>query len=208
MAPRRNPSTEVGRIALVTNVSASNPPSFAEDLGIDELVAEALADVGGDAAPAGGRERLLRRVSTLPERYAPFFARLGTMWDLDEMRVEAVLRDAAHRRWRQVWPGIRYLNITPGPRLAEARARLLRFEPGVRFPVHRHRGNEDVFVLEGSYTDSSGQTVQAGDTQQMAAGSEHALVVSAEEPCVAAIVQRGLSFGAPWLDRMNRWFSR
>jgi hypothetical protein len=40
----------------------------------------------------------------------------------------------------------------------------------------------------------------------MVAGSEHALVISSDAVCVAAIVQRGLSFGAPLLDRAKRLF--
>lgn len=130
------------------------------------------------------------------------------MWDLDEARVEALLAESGRRDWQKVWPGIRYLNIAAGPGLADARVRLLRFDPGVRFPVHQHRGDEEVLVLEGSYTDSNGNTVVAGDVQRMVAGSEHALMVSPAEPCVAAIVQRGLSFSAPWLRRAKHWFAR
>ena len=206
--PVTNPSPCLGRIQFVTKPSGANQPEIAEDPGIDELVAEALADLGHGTGPVGGRERLLQSVSALPDRYAPFFSRLSRMWDLDEAHVEALLEASARHRWQKVWPGIRYLNVSPGPGLSDARARLLRFDPGVRFPVHRHRGEEDVLVLEGSYTDSNGETVGAGDTQRMVAGSEHALVVSPEEPCVAAIVQRGLSFSAPWVRRAKRWFVR
>lgn len=204
----RNPSTWLARIQLVTKFSGANEAPVLDDSSIDELLAEALGPVHPGRAPRGGRERLLQRVSALPERYAPFFSRLSRMWDLDEAGVEALLADSGRRDWQKVWPGIRYLNIAAGPRLAEARVRLLRFDPGFRFPVHQHRGDEEVLVLEGSYTDSHGNTVVAGDVQRMVAGSEHALMVSPAEPCVAAIVQRGLSFSAPVLQRAKRWFAR
>jgi anti-sigma factor ChrR (cupin superfamily) len=83
----------------------------------------------------------------------------------------------------------------------------MRFEPGFRFPNHRHRGAETLLVLEGSYSDQSQVSFAAGDLQQMDAGSAHELVVGPHGPCVAALVERGLEFTNPLLKMLGRWFS-
>jgi len=56
---------------------------------------------------------------------------------------------------------------------AERRAttRLVRFEPGVRYPDHRHGGTEELFVLEGS-VHVNGLVLKAGDYCQSIAGTE------------------------------------
>lgn len=191
-------------MVLVTARKTPGSASSPEASEIDDLPSRALLEIDGCFPTPGGRERLLQCVSAMPERYAPFFSRLGRMWFLDEAGVDAALRECTRRGWRRAWPGIQYMDVVGGGSLRDARARLLRFEPGVRLPAHRHRGDEEVLVLEGSYTDSTGKLVGAGDCQLMMAGSEHALVVSADQPCVAAVVQRGLSFIAPWARRFRR----
>jgi hypothetical protein len=188
----------------MTKLESQQLASNLEEQPIDELVEQALFEIAPVELGGAARERLLQRVSAVPLRYAPFYARLGTLWVMSEDRVEAVLAESVRTRWRHVWPGIRCLNVPSG--LVGARARMLRFAPGVCLPMHRHRGDEHVLVLEGSYTDSTGKRVGAGDEQRMSEGSEHALVVSSHAICVAAIVQRGLSFSAPLLDRAKRLF--
>lgn len=194
-------------MVFVTERKPSDYVADLEDADLDELIASALANSGEPPPPALGRERLLRSVAEMPERYAPFFSRLGRMWSLNEVEVEAALREAARRGWRRAWSGIRYMNIVAGGKLGNANARLLCFQASVRFPVHRHQGEEEVLVLEGSYTDSAGKVVAAGDAQVMGAGSEHALVINPGGPCVAAVVQRGLSFTAPWLKRVSHFLA-
>ncbi|MFZ5891116.1 MAG: cupin domain-containing protein [Myxococcota bacterium] len=180
------------------------PPESESEL-LDELVEQALLDLMSPHSLPAGKQRLLQSVTAVPLRYAPFFGRLGALWDLSEDRVETALAESARVSWHLVWPGIRFLTLTGGPALEDGRARLLRFDPGVRFPTHRHTGDEEVMVLEGSYTDSNGLLVKPGEVQRMAAGSEHALQVSADSACVAAIVQRGLSFTAPLVSRVKRF---
>lgn len=34
---------------------------------------------------------------------------------------------------------------------------LIRMEPGSSYPAHRHRGSEELFVLEGAYEDERGR---------------------------------------------------
>ncbi|MGC4093605.1 MAG: cupin domain-containing protein [Polyangiaceae bacterium] len=169
----------------------------------DELLEQALDALSPASMPVG-RERLLRAAQSPPLRYAPFFKRMGELWALPEAAVEAAVAESARAPWRWLWPGIRCFNVVTGATLQGAQGRMLHLQPSVRFPLHRHDGEEQVLVLEGSYTDSSGLHVRAGDLQTMPAGTEHELRVSADSVCVAALVERGQSFGAPWLSRLRR----
>ena len=51
------------------------------------------------------------------------------------------------------------------------------------------------------------RVVRAGERQDMSAGSEHELVIGPEGPCVAGVVERGLTFSGPVLGLLGRWFS-
>jgi anti-sigma factor ChrR (cupin superfamily) len=159
-----------------------------------------------DQALRLGAERLQAAVQVLPERYAPFFRRLAELWQTPTDEVVAELTRAAEpQHWqRTVLSGLeRFEMELPGaPR--NQRAHLLRFQPGAVFPLHQHRGAEQVLVLEGSYADDSGLEVRAGDMQTMAPGSEHRLHILGDVPCVAAVSEHGVSFIAPWLRRLLR----
>ena len=153
------------------------------------------------------RRRLLSAVETLPLRYAPFLDRLSEVWDLPESSVLAVLSRAADpAAFRKTpLPGLFVLEVEGGPRVAGAEVHLVRFAPGMRFPRHRHPGDEVLFVLEGSYTDSSGLRVGPGDEHVMSAGTEHGFRVSRDEPCVAASVQRGREFTGFWIRLLSKF---
>ena len=155
-----------------------------------------------------GRVRLLEAVRSPALRYAPFYDRLGALWDLPDPALRAVFEGAANARaWQRVWPGFRQLSVVGGPKLLGARARLMHFEPGFRFPSHRHRGAETLLVLEGSYSDENQVRFGPGDLSEMAAGSAHELVIGPDGPCVAAVAERGLEFTGPLLKLLGRWFS-
>ena len=152
-----------------------------------------------------GAERLARAVSELPLRYAPFFGRLGELWQIPE---EQVLSELTRARDPQTWAltwlrGVKTFDVRAS---AEARSRLLCFAAGVRFPKHRHRAPERVLVLEGSYVDSTGCEVSAGEEQLMPAGSEHQLQVLGERDCIAAVSESGIEFTGPWLRWVTKLF--
>lgn len=190
-------------------------PEFLEELE-DELTHEDRAALGElirlvqpSAPPSSAATRLLRGVEELPLRYAPFFERLAELWDLPVDGVVAVLERArSPQAFRKTaLPGLRLLDVEGGERVRGADLHLVRFSPGMRFPRHRHPGDEALFVLEGSYRDSSGRVVGPGDLHEMAAGSEHGFVVARGEPCIAASVQRGREFTG-WLIRFLSMFVR
>jgi putative transcriptional regulator len=151
-----------------------------------------------------GAERLQQAISELPLRYAPFYARLSSLWQLslDDVRAE-LLRARDPGAWSHgLLPGLRIFNVG-GSQAKSPRARLLRFAPGARFPRHRHRESERVLVLEGGYADDSGAELHAGGEQTMAAGSEHELYILGSEPCVVAVSERGIAFTSWWLRWLN-----
>jgi anti-sigma factor ChrR (cupin superfamily) len=69
---------------------------------------------------------------------------------------------------------------------------LIRMEPGCSYPAHRHRGVEEVFILQGGYADSRGAH-RAGDYVVNDAGSTHhpKALEDPREDCVMLAFARG-----------------
>ncbi|HEV8551500.1 MAG TPA: cupin domain-containing protein [Polyangiaceae bacterium] len=172
-------------------------------------IADALALLGAGLAPEPAHDaRLLAAVARLPLRYAPFYERLGALWDLSEADVERVLARAAEpSAWTKPgFPGVRLLEVLAGPRLSGARVALVRFRAGLTFPKHRHEGREAQLVLEGSYRDQSGRVVGPGELHEMPPGSEHSFRVGRGEPCIAASIQYGMQFTGPVMRVLAKIF--
>jgi anti-sigma factor ChrR (cupin superfamily) len=72
---------------------------------------------------------------------------------------------------------------------------LVRFNPGVRFPLHRHTGVERVLVLEGSYEDSHGVLHRAGELREWPSETEHSFRVG-DAVCIFASVVHGRRFSS------------
>ncbi|RYZ05206.1 MAG: hypothetical protein EOO73_20510 [Myxococcales bacterium] len=145
------------------------------------------------SGPASLRARLLEETSRPPERYAPFSRRLRELYDLPRPAVaELLTRSADPRAWqRSGLPGIRKLPVRAGASCQDAQTYLVRFAAGVTFPAHRHDGAEQVLILAGSYTESTGRVWSTGDLHVMEAGTAHAFTIEKDEDCVAATVLRG-----------------
>jgi anti-sigma factor ChrR (cupin superfamily) len=73
--------------------------------------------------------------------------------------------------WREYQPGIRFKILWEDP-LSKRRAQLTRFEPGAQLPLHRHVGDELIFVIEGAASDES-ETVTAGNVGYRPNGCVH-----------------------------------
>ncbi len=162
----------------------------------DELLSSLahLAEVLPPVQPGSGATRtLLAAVEKMPLRYAPFYARVAALLDVDEGTVEALLARASDQalwRWGGL-PGVQTLDVKGGPSVRDAHAFFIRFSPGARLPEHRHEGDEQVLILEGGYREYSGKTFEAGDLHKMAAGSTHGFLVFPDQPCVALAVYHG-----------------
>jgi len=94
----------------------------------------------------------------------------------------------------------------PLPEGRPGEAYLARFAAGMRFPRHRHLGQEEVLILEGSYTDDVGQRFRSGDLHRMETGSLHDFRIDLHEPCVAAVLHHGIGFSSVWFRLLAKFF--
>jgi anti-sigma factor ChrR (cupin superfamily) len=81
-----------------------------------------------------------------------------------------VLSDIA---WVEAMPGMRHKPIWHD-QATNRRALLGRFDPGAKIPLHRHVGDELIFVIEGVSVDESGE-VPVGDANYRPNGCVHAV---------------------------------
>jgi putative transcriptional regulator len=108
-------------------------------------------------------------------------------------------------RWRSVLGGFEEIRI----RLPDDshRVSLLRLKPGRGLPMHRHVGSEYTVVLQGGYTDSTGN-YGVGDFAVGPGPERHEPIADAGEPCIALIViERPIVLTGPfgrWLNPLVR----
>ena len=93
--------------------------------------------------------------------------------------------------WKQheTLPGIRQKALWSDP-ATQRRAVLSRFEPGASLPLHRHAGDEILYVIEGAIADEAG-TVSAGNMGYRPNGCVHN-VRSKNGATVLAVVTGGV----------------
>ena len=91
--------------------------------------------------------------------------------------------------WQERQPGVRAKSIWEHPE-TKRRAMLTRLEPGVQLPLHRHVGDELLFVIEGAVSDESG-TVTAGNVGYRPDGCVHT-VTSKNGATVLAVLTGGV----------------
>jgi putative transcriptional regulator len=164
----------------------------------DLLDADALA--GEEVAPSERlRSAVLGSIASA-SRLAGFGDRLATFFDLAPARAGELLREAAGEAagWETLTPGARLFHLAGGPRVVGADCGLVRIEPGVRFPQHRHLGDEWSLILAGeAEEEGSGARWAPGDLVLRSAESVHAFRAVGSEPLVFAVVlQGGLEFDA------------
>jgi anti-sigma factor ChrR (cupin superfamily) len=89
--------------------------------------------------------------------------------------------------WQERQPGVRMKSIWEHP-ATRRQALLTRIEPAARLPLHRHDGDELVFVLEGAIADEFG-TVTAGNVGYRPHGCVH--TVSAKNGATVLAILTG-----------------
>jgi putative transcriptional regulator len=104
----------------------------------------------------------------------------------------AVLRpyiggDLSMVRWRSMGPRLSY---APLFKRGKVSARLLRGVPGADSGAHSHDGAEYTVVLQGGYTDLTGN-YGPGDLQMMEDGMPHNVVADPGEDCINLAVTTG-----------------
>jgi anti-sigma factor ChrR (cupin superfamily) len=75
--------------------------------------------------------------------------------------------------WIDARPGVRQKRIWEN-KATERRALLARFEPGAKLPLHRHVGDELIFLIEGANADESG-VVATGNMNYRPNGCVHSV---------------------------------
>ncbi len=91
--------------------------------------------------------------------------------------------DAAARPWQERRPGIHWKVLWEE---GDRKAVLMRYAPGTTIPRHRHLGDEQIFVLDGSVTDDTG-TCTSGNYARRPPGCIHS-VTSRDGALVLAIM--------------------
>lgn len=175
---------------------------------------EVLAGYGllalGDALepvepPPALRSRLLDGISS-KGRFARFAETTARLLDIGLEQARAFLDrldDAS--LFEQAFPGAAFWWVDGGPRVADAVRGFVRVQAGTDFPHHEHIGDEIVLIIQGSYVDTTFNTVHgAGAEVLMPAGTSHEYKVPADGPdlLVLSVTQRGLrAFGQDFLPR-------
>jgi len=95
----------------------------------------------------------------------------------------------SERLWEPMSPTIKTKMLWSDP-ASKRRAQLTRFEPGAVLPMHRHIGDELLYVIEGAISDESGITA-AGSVGYRPNGCVHS-VASATGATVFAIISGGI----------------
>lgn len=103
----------------------------------------------------------------------------------------AILEAEARRGWSIYGPGIQRLPLKLG---GDAKAEVLRIDPGVAVPWHTHKGQELTLCLVGEYTDR-GATYGPGDFSIADASVRHQPVAhNAGHVYALAVTDAGLKF--------------
>jgi anti-sigma factor ChrR (cupin superfamily) len=95
----------------------------------------------------------------------------------------------SEREWQQMTPTIK-AKMLWSDKETKRRAQLTRFEPGASLEMHRHVGDELLYVIEGAIADEAG-TVTAGNVGYRPNGCVHS-VTSKNGATVLAIVTGGV----------------
>jgi len=211
----RHPAPEELLLDYATGALAQGPAlAVALHVALDAAArrtVERLSAVGGalmeDEIEAAVDERVLERALArldgvaVEPRPAPAVRRPGFEWAPAPL-ARLLGPDA---RWRRVFGGFDELRLNlPGD---SHRVSLLRLEPGRGLPMHRHVGNEYTVVLQGGYTDSTGN-FGVGDFAVGPGPEQHEPVADPGEPCIALIVlEQPIVLTGPfgrWLNPLMR----
>jgi hypothetical protein len=180
-----------------------------EALGIEGAGAQGLIHLSQalpeQATPLDGRDRLLGRLSA-SGRLWRFAEQVAQLLDLGIERARALLDQLDDPSvWTEQVPGIAFVWVDGGPRVAAAVRGFIRVRAGVEFPDHEHIGSEHVLVLQGAFDDlGRGRVFGPGEIDHMPPGSHHTYRVPAGGPDLLklAVVHDGLRvLGQDFLPR-------
>jgi putative transcriptional regulator len=154
------------------------------------LLEDGAPDDMGDAA----LEQAMARLDRVPVEAAPapYVPAPGFEW------VPAALARhiPAGARWRKAFGGFERMPIKLDDRTQHIE--LLRLHPGQGLPVHHHAGSEFTVVLQGGYTDNTGN-YGVGDFAVGPGTADHEPIADPGEPCIALIaLERPIVLSGSW----------
>ncbi len=89
----------------------------------------------------------------------------------DPANVPSQIIPAAQREWETISPTVKMKKLWSDS-AAKRRVQITRFEPGATLPMHRHVGDELLYVIEGAISDDFGTTT-AGNVSYRPNGCVH-----------------------------------
>ena len=100
---------------------------------------------------------------------------------------ESLFVEVAGLPWIERRPGVFWKFLWEDPD-GRHKAILMRYEPGATIPRHRHVGDEQIYVLDGSVTDDAG-TCRAGNYARRPPGCVH--TVTSENGALVLAITSG-----------------
>jgi putative transcriptional regulator len=159
-----------------------------------------LEGLPGPAVDPAARQRLLEELGEpRPPALPPVPSELE--WLPDPLRPYL----AGSPRWRMLVPGARAIDLAVGE--GEATARVVRFRPGFVIPLHDHAGPEYTVIFSGRLEDT-GAIAARGDVIYREPGIKHVQAITADEECVALVVNERPLVPLTIGGRLLRFFAR
>jgi putative transcriptional regulator len=143
-------------------------------------------------------EEALARLDDLPDDNMPVTPSVGPEFGWAPVALRPYLAD---KTWRRAFGGFDEIRLDLHG--DEHRVSLLRLQPGEGLPPHRHVANEFTVVLQGGYTDNTGNYV-VGDFAVGPGPVAHEPIADPGEPCIALIVlEKPIVLAGFWARLLN-----
>ena len=145
-------------------------------------------------------DALTKTLSRLEADAAPAAPVPATAHDDDDIRLPAPLAAYDRKPWRWLGRGIQFcaVDVPVGP---DGRVFLLKAEPGIRLPHHKHTGAEWTCVIQGAFSHAGGH-FGAGDFDEADETVEHHPIVEAGEVCICLVALQGKVMLQGWAGRL------
>jgi putative transcriptional regulator len=122
---------------------------------------------------------------------------IGTDLQAPAVKPEGLLDHYQLGKWRWVWPGVRQRSISV-PVVSNIKVFMLRAEPGIQLPHHKHTGYEWTCVLEGAFEHQFGR-YGPGDFDEADETLEHKPTICEGAACVCLVALQGnIEFQSGW----------
>ena len=138
-------------------------------------------------APVAMKPDALQKVSGLIDRNFPAPTE-GVEEPLDRYQLG---------KWRWVWPGVRQRSVSV-PVVSNIKVFMLKAEPGIQLPHHKHTGYEWTCVLEGAFEHQFGR-YGPGDFDEADETLEHKPTICDGAACICIVALQGdIKFQSGW----------